>query len=59
MKILNLYFTATGNTAKVAVKIEEALRDRGHEVETMKVTANLEVEVLAYDYIFLGSGVYE
>jgi len=59
MKILDLYFTATGNTAKVAEKIEAALRESGHDVETMKVTANLDVDVLAYDYIFLGSGVYE
>ena len=59
MKILNLYFTATGNTTKVAEKIDAALRESGHEVETRKVTANLEVDVLAYDYVFLGSGVYE
>lgn len=59
MKILNLYFSATGNTAKVADKIDAALRENGHEVHTMKVTRDLEVDVLAYDYVFLGSGVYE
>jgi flavodoxin len=59
MKILNLYFTATGNTTKVAEKIDATLLESGHEVETMKVTANLEVDVLAFDYVFLGSGVYE
>ncbi|MEJ2071420.1 MAG: flavodoxin domain-containing protein, partial [Syntrophobacterales bacterium] len=59
MKILNLYFSATGNTTKVAKKIDAALRESGHQVETMKVTSNLEVDMLAYDYVFLGSGVYE
>ena len=59
MKILNLYFTATGNTTKVAEKIEATLREGGHNVETRKVTANLNVDILAYDYVFLGSGVYE
>lgn len=59
MKVLNLYFSSTGNTAKVAKKIEAALHESGHQVETMKVTSNLEVDVLTYDYVFLGSGVYE
>jgi len=59
MKILNLYFSATGNTAKVAEKIDTALRETGHQVQTMKVTQNLDIDVLAYDYVFLGSGVYE
>ena len=59
MKVLNLYFSSTGNTAKVAQRIDAALSESGHQVQTMRVTHNLEVDVLAYDYVFLGSGVYE
>ena len=37
MKILNLYYSATGNTDKVAVQIERAARKESHEVTTVKV----------------------
>mgnify|MGYP005847222689 FL=1 len=47
MKILNLYCSATGNIAKVAAKIDAAPRETGHQVQTMKVTQNLDVDVLA------------
>lgn len=58
MKILNLYFSATGNTKKVAERIEETLIALGHEVETVKVTKDSELEILDYDFVFIGSGVY-
>ena len=58
MKILNLYFSATGNTEKVAKRIEKTLLEIGHEVETFKVTKDMEVAVLEYDFVFMGSGVY-
>ncbi len=58
MKILNLYFSATGNTEKVASRIENTLLEIGHEVETCKVTKDTEVEILGYDFVFMGSGVY-
>ena len=48
MKILNLYFSATGNTEKVAKRIEKTLLEIGHEVETFKVTKDMEVAVLEY-----------
>ncbi len=38
MKVLNLYFSATGNTKKVAMKISETLQELGREVDTLKVT---------------------
>jgi len=58
MKILNLYFSATGNTEKVAKRIEKTLLEIGHEVETFNVTKDMEVKILQYDLVFMGSGVY-
>ena len=58
MRVLNMYFSTTGNTEKIAKQIEKALLDTGHEVETVKVTKNSEVDILAYDFVFIGSGVY-
>jgi len=58
MKILHLYFSATGNTQKLAAQIEKTLGQLGHEVETIQVTKEAEPDILAYDLIFMGSGVY-
>ena len=58
MKILHLYFSATGNTQKVAGQIEQTLQRLGHEVETVQVGKGSEPDILAYDLIFAGSGVY-
>jgi flavodoxin len=58
MKILNLYFSATGNTEKVAQRIDQTIRELGHEVETIKVSKDQDLDLLAYDFIFVGSGVY-
>ena len=40
LKILNLYFTGTGNTEKIAKQIEKTLRELGHEVDTVKVATD-------------------
>ena len=59
MKVLNLYFSATGNTEKVAMKIGEAAKELGNEVDTLKVTSkDIEVDILNYNFVFVGSGVY-
>jgi flavodoxin len=58
MRILDLYLTTTGNTQKVAERIDQTLRDLGHEVDSVKVGKETEVDVLAYDCVFVGSGVY-
>lgn len=59
MKVLNLYFSATGNTEKVAKQIEKALCEHGLEVDSFKVTNDeIEADILAYDLVFVGSGVY-
>jgi len=59
MKALNIFFTATGNTEKVAHTIEEALIAHGHHVDTVKIeTSDTEIDFLSYDFVFAGSGVY-
>jgi flavodoxin len=59
MKVLNLYFSSTGNTQKVAMKIEETLKSLGHSVDTVRVTSkDIDVDILRYGFVFAGSGVY-
>lgn len=59
MNVLNLYFSSTGNTEKVAFRIQDTVRALGHEVETLKVTSgDMDVDVLKFDFVFVGSGVY-
>lgn len=59
MKALNLYFSATGNTEKIARQIEKTLREQGLEVDSFKVTGDDTLpDILAYDLVFAGSGVY-
>jgi|LQYC01.1.fsa_nt_gi Flavodoxins len=59
MRILNLYFSSTGNTEKVAQKIADIVQGEGHQVELLKITEDIKVEFFDYDFIFAGSGVYE
>jgi hypothetical protein len=59
MKVLNLYFSATGNTEKVAMKISETVQELGLEVDTLKVTRkDIDIDILNYYFVFAGSGVY-
>ena len=59
MKVLNLYFTSTGNTELVAERIEDTVLDMGHEVDTVKITPEMDdIDILGYDFVFNGSGVY-
>lgn len=58
MKILNLYFSATGNTEKVARRISEAAKNEGHTVKTVKGTTKTSINFLDHDLVFVGSGVY-
>jgi flavorubredoxin len=59
MKILNLYFSSTGNTAKVAERIAATLAQLGHQIDTVKLTGDQDLDLLSYDFIFVGSGVYQ
>ena len=59
MRVLNLYFSATGNSEKVAMKISETVQELGLEVDTLKVTSkDMEIDILNYNFVFTGSGVY-
>ncbi|MDQ1281577.1 MAG: flavodoxin [Thermoproteota archaeon] len=59
MKILNVYYSMTGNTAKVALKIDVAARELGYSVETVKIDrSDVVLDLLGSDYVFAGSGVY-
>ncbi len=61
MKILNLYCSNTGNTAKVAMQIRDAALAQDYEVDSVEVVSNSAedaVEFLEYDFIFAGCGVY-
>jgi flavorubredoxin len=59
MNVLNLYFSTTGNTRRVAMRIAETVQQLGHRLETIEVTKDSETDILAYDFVFVGSGVYE
>ncbi|MCG6881113.1 MAG: flavodoxin, partial [Deltaproteobacteria bacterium] len=59
MKILNLYFSSTGNTEKVANRIDETVRELGHTIDTVKLGSKRpSFDILDYDFVFVGSGVY-
>ena len=59
MKVLNLYYSLTGNTEKIARSIEQALIAEGHHVDMVKIGTDTDIEILPYDLVFAGSGVYE
>ena len=59
MKVLNVYYSSTGNTAKVAEAITRAAEAAGHEVDTVALPSDAELDVLGYDFVFAGSGVYQ
>lgn len=61
MNILNLYFSATGNTKKVADAIAKTALNEGNNVNTVRIrtTMEKEIDLLSYDVVFAGSGVYE
>ena len=58
MKILNLFYSSTGNTIKIADTITKTLAGLGHQVKTVKVTGTTEIDILDFDMVFAGSGVY-
>ncbi len=59
MKVLNLYFSSTGNTEKVALRIGKTVQELGHSADTLKITSeDANVDILKYDFVFAGSGVY-
>ncbi len=59
MNILNFYYSQTGNTGKIATTIGVTLQSLGHTVETLHAEKDLDINFLAYDFLFVGSGVYQ
>ena len=59
MRIVSVYHSQTGNTEKIARTIDETLRAMGHEVETLQAEKGMEIDFLKYDFVFVGSGVYQ
>jgi flavodoxin len=56
-----MYCSITGNTKKVALQIESTAKSLGMEVATIEVTKGSDpnsFELLDFDFIFVGSGVY-
>jgi len=58
MRILNLYYSSTGNTALVAERMDQVIRDAGHTLDSIRIDKETIVDLLAYDFVFAGSGVY-
>lgn len=59
LNILNLYYSSTGNTEKVSLRIQEIVQKLGHNIDVLKVSdGELDVDILKYDFVFVGSGVY-
>ena len=59
MQILNLYFSSTGNTDKIAQQITATAEHLGHQVNAVKINGDSDIDFLGYDFIFVGSGVYQ
>lgn len=59
MKSLILYWSAGGNTQKVAEVIKSKLIETNISVDMVKITENLNVELYDYDLIFLGAPSYQ
>jgi hypothetical protein len=59
MNILNYYYSSSGNTKKVGLKIDETVRKLGHNIDTIQITnKDVDIDILKYDFVFAGSGVY-
>jgi flavodoxin len=57
MKALVLYDSLGGNTEKVANRIHNTLVEKGVESELIKVKEDTDLDLYAYDLLFLGSPV--
>lgn len=57
-KVLVCYYSRTGNTAKMAEKIVEVIKEEGLEVDVKKVEDTHVDDLLDYDGILIGSPTY-
>jgi hypothetical protein len=59
MNILNLYHSQTGNTEKLALRIGHTAEALGHTVATLRAEKELDIDIISFDFVFAGSGVYQ
>lgn len=59
IKALILYWSATGNTEKIAQKISDCLLKHGIHPVVKRITASGDDELLDFDLVFLGSPSYQ
>jgi flavodoxin len=57
-KSLTLYWSATGNTQKVAETIHRTLSEKGIDSTLLKISPDLEVDYFDYHLVFAGAPVY-
>lgn len=58
-RVLILYATTEGQTARIAERIAQRLRDKGHTVETHRADAiPADVDPAAYDGVMLGASIH-
>ena len=58
LNVLIIYFSATGNTEKVANTIRETLKEENANVNLLKVQDATEEELYDYNLVFLGTPSY-
>lgn len=57
-KILVIYGTAEGHTARVADRVAEVIRDRGHDVTVLDVRYADDMTLAAYDAVVVGASIH-
>lgn len=58
-RILLLYATAEGQTARIAERIARTLRDKGHNVEMLPAdTTQPDLDPAAYDAVMVGASIH-
>jgi hypothetical protein len=58
VKALVMYWSSTGNTKRVADKIDETLREGGVESTLLRTAPDCEVDLFGYDVVFFGAPPY-
>lgn len=59
MKALILYWSATGNTEKIANTIESSLAKANVDVKTVKIPDGADIDLFEYDLVCLGTPSYQ
>jgi flavodoxin len=55
MRVLNLFYTSTKNTEKVARQIHDVIEELGYPIDTINVTSpKQDIDILQYNMVFVG-----